>query len=357
MPEFVRRTTAPETDSKYYYTDANPFHKYGFGLPNCTCYAFGRFWEIMGGDTAPSLSWSDAERWFKKTSDGYKRGTTPKLGAVICWARGDTSTDEDGAGHVAIVEAINADGSIVTSESGWGASSVWWEKTRSKGSDGNWGQSSKYTFQGFIYNPVDFEGVDASDVIAGNFYLSLDQMKVNARYIYQYLSARGWSLNAIAGMLGNFQVESTINPAIWESLDEGDTAQGYGLVQWTPATKFIDWCDEQMLDHTKMDSALKRIEYELANGLQYYPTDAYPETFAEFKTSKKSAYYLGMAFVTNYERPAEVTTARGENAEYWYDYLLEFASGSLTETFIPYEPKDKKLLPLWLLISATRKRS
>jgi hypothetical protein len=56
--------------------------------------------------------------------------------------------------------------------------------------------------------------------------------------------------------------------------------------------------------------------------LQYYPTDAYPETFSEFKTSTKSPSYLGMAFLLNYERPAEQNQpARGEQAEYWYTYL------------------------------------
>ena len=211
MPEFVRRTSAPTEDNGYYYAN-NVFYQSGYGLPNCTCYAFGRFWELMGGSTPPTLSWNDAESWYGNTGDGYKRGQTPKLGAVICWARGVVGDDSDGAGHVAIVEAINEDGSIVTSESGYGASSVWWEKTRTD--DGNWGQSSLYTFQGFIYHPIDFEGSNSSDVVSGNRYLTLEEMQINARYIMHWLSARGWTLNAIAGMIGNFQAESTVNPAI-----------------------------------------------------------------------------------------------------------------------------------------------
>ena len=146
-------------------------------------------------------------------------------------------------------------------------------------------------------------------------------------------------------------------PSIRQSLDEGDTSQGYGLVQWTPATKFLEWCDSEGLDPEDMDSALLRIVYELDNGLQYYPTDDYPETFAEFKVSTKDANYLGMAFVSNYERPAEISAERGENAGYWYEYLSDYYAGDTgADELIPWVPKGKKNLPLWLLISMARKR-
>lgn len=42
--------------------------------------------------------------------------------------------------------------------------------------------------------------------------LNEEQMKINATYIYNYLIAKGWSINAICGMLGNMQSESSINP-------------------------------------------------------------------------------------------------------------------------------------------------
>lgn len=350
MSEFVRRTEAPATSNAYYYAN-NPFYQSGYGMPNCTCYAWGRFWELSG--TRPALSTRDAERWFGNTADGYQRGQTPKLGAVACWRRGDATTDEDGAGHVAIVEHINSDGTWVCSNSAW-KSTLWYQKTISPAEGNTW--NSKYTFQGFIYNPVNFEGSGADITVhSGNRYLSLTEMQDNARYIYNWLSARGWTLNAIAGLLGNFQSESTINPAIWQSLNEGNTSAGYGLVQWTPATKYLNWCTAEGLDPEDMDSALLRLEYELAEGIQYYPTDKYPLTFSEFKTSTKSAYYLGMAFVTNYERPARITTARGNNATYWYDYLANYSGTA--EPGVPYEaPENKRKLPLWMMLQGARKR-
>lgn len=346
MATFTQRTTAPDTSNAYYYAN-NPFYQAGYGMPNCTCYAWGRFWELTGG-AKPSLSLGDAENWYGY-ADGYTRGKTPKLGAVICWRRGAVHDDSDGAGHVAIVEAINADGSIITSESGWNSDLFW---TSHRANDGNWGQSSAYTFQGFIYNPIDFDGTGLPNVtpVSGNRYLSRIEMETNAWYIWNYLGSRGWSINAVAGMLGNMQTESTINPGIWENLDEGNTSGGYGLVQWTPATKYINWCDGQHLVASEMDSALKRIEYELANGIQYYPTDSYPETFEEFKTSTKDPYYLGMAFLANYERPAVPNqTKRGKQAKEWYEFLAALPAPGGTKV-------KRKSLPLWMMVMATRRR-
>lgn len=120
-------------------------------LPNCVGYAWGRFMEILG--TAPKLSTSNAEDWWGHTSDGYERGQIPQLGAVICWRKGVAGNGDDGPGHVAIVEAIHEDGSITISHSGYSAKTRWYTPTHRTNSNGNWGQASGYTFQGFIYNP------------------------------------------------------------------------------------------------------------------------------------------------------------------------------------------------------------
>lgn len=143
---FRARTSAPSKGDKWFY-GSNPFHAAGYGLPNCTAYAWGRFAEILG--KAPKLSLSNAENWYGHTSDGYKRGKAPKLGAVIVWSKGKVGNGSDGAGHVAIVEKIYSDGSFLVSESGWKASSIMWTKTIPKSC-----ARSGYTFLGFIYNPA-----------------------------------------------------------------------------------------------------------------------------------------------------------------------------------------------------------
>ena len=91
---------------------------------------------------------------------------------------------------------------------------------------------------------------------SGNRYLSLEEMTVNANYIYSYFSSRGWTKESISAMLGNMQRESTINPGIWQNLDEGNTSLGFGLVQWTPATNYFDWCDSMGYEYGAMDSNL-----------------------------------------------------------------------------------------------------
>lgn len=169
----------------------------------------------------------------------------------------------------------------------------------------------------------DFPGTDwLSDCYTGNHYLTTEQMQSNAAYIWYSLGPRGWSMNAVAAMLGNFQTESTINPGIWEGLVEGRTWAGYGLVQWTPATKYLDWCRSNGLEPSSMDSALTRIEWEMNNGKQWYPTSSYPETFSQFKSSTKNVAYLANAFLRNYERPANQNQPkRASQANYWYSFL------------------------------------
>lgn len=350
MGNFVRRTEAPASNNAYYYAN-NPFYASGYGLPNCTCYAWGRFWECQGSaGSRPKLSLNNAEDWYAYTSDGYARGSTPKLGAVICWRKGAAGNSADGAGHVEIVEAINADGTIVTSGSAYNGY-LFREKTRSN--DGNWG-GGDYVFQGFIYNPVTFDGSSGSTIevpspIGANRYLTSEEMRNNAAYIWWYLSQRGWTANAVAGMLGNMQVESSINPGIWQNLNEGNTTGGFGLVQWTPATKLINWCNSNGKKYTSMGVQLDRIcwEQETENG-QFYSADTQYAgmSFTDFKNSTLSPNELGMIFLACYERPADPEQpARGENAEYWYTYI----------TGLSFEEKKKKGLSLLLMWAATRR--
>ena len=147
MTKFVKRTVAPEKDNSFYCAD-NIFYKCGYGMPNCTAYAWGRFYELT--EEKPKLSTANAERWYEK-DDGYKRGQTPKLGAIACWSKGVVGNGSDGAGHVAVVEEIYDDGSILTSNSAWKGTNFYTKKI-SKGYKLN-----GYDFQGFIYNPIEFE--------------------------------------------------------------------------------------------------------------------------------------------------------------------------------------------------------
>lgn len=177
-------------------------------------------------------------------------------------------------------------------------------------------------------------------VHSGNFYLTLAQMKDNAEYILDYLTARGWTKNAICGMLGNMQTESNINPGIWQNLDAGNTRLGYGLVQWTPATKYLNWCDDLGLTYGAMDSNLQRILYEVEENIQWGDDsngNPPPFDFYTFTKSNLPPYELGMLFLIYYERPGNQNQpSRGTQAEYWYNTLEGGSSGGEGGTgFIP----------------------
>lgn len=196
--------------------------------------------------------------------------------------------------------------------------------------------------------------------------LTSAQMEVNARYIYSYLSAKGWTLNAIAGVLGNMENESAINPGRWEGNDVGN-GPGYGLVQWTPYNKYTDWCATQgYSDPSEMDNNLARLIYELENGIQYYKNH-YPYTFSQFVKSTDSPYTLACAFAFDYERSwvalygseAEkeaLRQLRGGDAEKWYTFLSGETPTPPAEPDEPGTWKPRKRMSLLLLL-ATRRRA
>ena len=84
---------------------------------NCTAYVWGRRCELEGQRTELGCR-GDAFYWYtREISSGiYKCGQKAKVGAVVCWSYGSCVN-----GHVAIIEKINKDGSIVTSNSAYGS--------------------------------------------------------------------------------------------------------------------------------------------------------------------------------------------------------------------------------------------
>lgn len=124
------------------------------------------------------MSRRNAEDWYGYTADGYKRGSTPKLGAVICWRKGVAGNQADGAGHVAIVEEIKANGDIVTSNSGY-KSTRFWKQTFTKASGYSLG--SAYTFQGFIYPPISFENGATQTGTSVSYLVRITASALNVR--------------------------------------------------------------------------------------------------------------------------------------------------------------------------------
>lgn len=163
--KFVERTTAPSNDNKFYlkagkggYNRAMEINsKTHSCLPNCVGMAHGRWLESQNQtdyNKYDKLPTGNAENYYTYKKDGYKRGTTPKLGAIICWRKGKAGVASDGAGHVAFVEKVYDNGDVLTSNSAYGGRRYYTKKyVKSK----KYYLGSKYTFQGFIYNPCTFD--------------------------------------------------------------------------------------------------------------------------------------------------------------------------------------------------------
>ncbi len=104
---FEERLTAPSRSNSYYNRELNVFSKTGYGMPNCTAYAFGRVYEITGKE--PLIKRGNAGSWYSinKKNGYYDYGSEPKLGAIACWSN-----------HVAVVEKIDED-MVTVSQSHW----------------------------------------------------------------------------------------------------------------------------------------------------------------------------------------------------------------------------------------------
>ena len=162
------RITQPKNNKYYIRTVSGGYNGAVAGKPtisganvlcNCVGYANGRFNEIIGDPELKGVAIKfkyqlvcNAENFIESAKkQGLKISSTPIQGGIMVWQKGKTLGGGDGAGHVAVVEEVYSDGTILTSESGWNA---WAFKTvRRSNSNGRWGQASAYKFRGCIINP------------------------------------------------------------------------------------------------------------------------------------------------------------------------------------------------------------
>ena len=163
---FTMRTSRPSNNKNYIVTGSggwntcikgNPLYEPANALANCVGYASGRFNEIINiardtsGCTYKYLNCNAVGFKERAEAAGLQTGSTPRRGAIMCWG-----LNGGGAGHVAIVERVDSNNQVYTSESGWGSSAIFWNQIRTN-SNGRWGLSSGYYFRCFIYLPDDVQ--------------------------------------------------------------------------------------------------------------------------------------------------------------------------------------------------------
>jgi len=161
---FTMRTSKPSGNKNFITTGAGGWNTCIKGYPtdpnanvlaNCVGYASGRFNEIIniardkGGCTYTTLNCNAVGFKERAEAAGLQTGSVPRRGAIGCMGGGS------GAGHVFIVERVDSNNQIYTSESGYG-STAFWNQTRNN-SNGRWGMSSSYYFRCFIYLPDDVQ--------------------------------------------------------------------------------------------------------------------------------------------------------------------------------------------------------
>ena len=125
-------------------------------LANCVGYASGRFNEIIqyardyNECTYQNLNCNASYFVDRAAEDGLEIGNTPRVGSIMCWGGGNGD-----CGHVAVVEKVNSNNEVFTSESDYGGTDFY-NATRNN-DNGRWGLSSAFYFKGFIYQPVDVQ--------------------------------------------------------------------------------------------------------------------------------------------------------------------------------------------------------
>ena len=183
----------------------------------------------------------------------------------------------------------------------------------------------------------------------------------NAEKIYNYFSALGWTLSAIAGMIGNMQLESWLSPALIQGTHRstlpnsasnlsdvpnsvminfyGSSGYGIGLVQWDGYTstapagqKLVSFAERYGLDWFDGDTQLFRIKREVETNIQWQngTVDGIYWTWNTYITTTETPEKAAHAWRVCYEVAASGTdSTRQQNARYWYDY---FSSGPTPPT-------------------------
>ena len=171
-----------------------------------------------------------------------------------------------------------------------------------------------------------------------------EEQKHNVDKIYAIFHALGWTDNAIAGMVGNMQVESGIDPAcsypkIGNTLADIDNTHAqnypdnaYGLVQWK-GRGTVDPANNQLVGYAIRygyewydgDIQMNRLTWEYQEPAKFHPmtVDGVYYTFASYASSTSSPSVLAKAWMRCYEGTYSVLSNRQSNAEYWYTYFQQ----------------------------------
>ena len=177
-----------------------------------------------------------------------------------------------------------------------------------------------------------------------NAYLTQSEMENNATAFYGYFNSKGFTIESVAGMLGNLQQESNINPGMKQT---ASASSGWGLIQWTPSSNLTDYATAYGVDWATGDIQTQLMWDEIINGYggQWIPKPSlgYGYTGAEF-SQLTDVVEACKAYLYERERAGvEALDKRLTYASNWYKYL----TGVTPPT--PPTPTKRKRMPVWMM--------
>ena len=184
-------------------------------------------------------------------------------------------------------------------------------------------------------------------------WLTEEQSLHNAQLVANHFAGSDWTRASISAMLGNMRHESSINPNMYEYGYAWEDDRGYGLVQWTPRSKYWDWAVANGLPPERGESQLARIDYEVEHNIQWIATEEIEWlSFEEFRTNARgwTVAKLTEAFTWGYERPnrqagEDSMPGRIAFAELAYE-TLDFEGGT---PGTPGDPGEQEQMPYFVI--------
>lgn len=177
--------------------------------------------------------------------------------------------------------------------------------------------------------------------IATDVYLQQDKRNENAKLIWDYLTNLTWTPQAVAGILGNMDVESAMNPALIEGrgthtlIDNNTclaigTGTGVGLVQWTGHTdtppagqKLASFAIRYNKNWYDGELQCFRLQRECEEDIQFDHgvVDGVSWDWQSYIASEESPEQLAKVWQYLYERGGTDTLTRQQKARYYYNKM------------------------------------
>lgn len=176
----------------------------------------------------------------------------------------------------------------------------------------------------------------------------------NATNVYNTFIALGWTVNAIAGMLGNMQYESSLDPAcvypkgsfpnggatlndISNQYALSRKTQAYGLVQWKGlstaepiANQIVSYAYRHGSEWYEGPIQMDRLTWEYTDNKKWKDKGQWTGnvvTFSEYAHSTDTPENLTKVFLEHYEVTWSKVPERQGNARRWYDYFEDVPPG------------------------------